>query len=215
MFDQKLWWSSLKKIPTTISFTWGVLRRACYWFFYVTQVKPQWCWEPPTALSPTGLLPPCPRVPCPHQSSLSRGWQAPSSFHSQAEVTLQQPRPSGYPLWGLHHEPREQQWFGVASAAHRGALAAGRQHITPAGYDLGSGLRCIGPTSLWPARRTLWFTRGDMPVSSKNTPRREELMRAPEKDAHTFSRWLNYNQFSRLFHRSPWWMFSLGWSLMI
>lgn len=96
----------------------------------------------------------------------------------------------------------------------KGALAAVSQHITLARFDLGSGLRCIGPTSLWPARRTLWFTRRDMPVSSKNTPRREELMRAPEKDAHMFSWWLNNNQFSRLICRSPRWMFSLGWSLL-
>lgn len=148
----------------------------------------------------------------PH-SPLSKGQQAPSSFYHRQRGHYSCHIPQ-VPPNGLSHKLREQQWYRVASAAWQGALAAGSCHIPPARHSLGAGLRCVSPTFPWQARRTLWFTGGNVRVSSKNKLRREELMRATEKEAHTFSGWLNNNQFPRLFRRSPRWMFSLGWSLL-
>lgn len=99
------------------------------------------------------------------------------------------------------------QWPG------KGALAAGSPHVTPPRYDLGSGLTCVGPTSLTSQQDTV-IHRGRCESLPKICPEGKNWWGHLKKMHIWFSWWLNSNQFSTLFLRSHRWMFSLGWSLL-
>lgn len=131
------------------------------------QAKPWWCWQPPcscTASHSYLCSPTSPESSYSHRRSRVKCWLALPGIGNIIITRSFRFLLTGTIPWA---EGTSSNYAELLQWPGKGALAAGSPHVTPTRYDLGSGLMCVGPTSLWQASRILWFTGGDVWVFQK------------------------------------------------